>query len=582
MENSEFTYDIFISYAREDYAWVRDSLYTPLTQCLMPDGKRPKVFLDQSDMGVKPGENYLEALAKAIMNSHRVIIVYSRTFFSKSMTRWELTKALQADPTGKAGKINPILLEHEAKDQIPIIIDHIHYLDVQEQPDDWFPRLIHNIGLSVSRDIRLLEMTTQPSDTAINITLPPVSVALSDRGQAGFEEGIVELTADCEGLQGTLRQKTSGGTAVFPDISFRQPAGRVSLTAKAEGYQPATSAAFSVVETKKEEAAITGGGGRPQGVVVPAGDPPGESRVYFFESGKTFAVIDASAIRLYDRNGLALGRSAIHSRPKIVRSVGDRMVLAEWSGRLLFIRESGEIREVPPKPNEPTYAIPGNVVLAGGQMLVGMWNGDLLRLDPASGETALVFKHPAGILDFESDGHNVYIVDFQGGFTVYQGDRPDRQFPVEHSIAGMKCFRDHIVIIGEKKLYQFDVPNVIMTPWRSNLSNILHAMPLNDRIMALDDAGSGMFLDEQLLPRHKFHSTQGAVPFCAGSLGDDAYATFIYPDGTFALLKNSQIVYTHAGGTISFDPRMTALALGSPEGIRISDGSRLQALLGKA
>ena len=42
MENSEFTYDIFISYAREDYAWVRNSLYTPLTQCLLPEADGPR------------------------------------------------------------------------------------------------------------------------------------------------------------------------------------------------------------------------------------------------------------------------------------------------------------------------------------------------------------------------------------------------------------------------------------------------------------------------------------------------------------------------------------------------------------
>ena len=97
-------------------------------------------------MGVKLGENYLEALATAVLTSHRVILVYSKVYFSKGMTQWELTKALQADPTGRAGKVNPILLEHEAKDQIPIMINHIHYLDVKKQPDHWLSRLIHNLG----------------------------------------------------------------------------------------------------------------------------------------------------------------------------------------------------------------------------------------------------------------------------------------------------------------------------------------------------------------------------------------------------------------------------------------------------
>ena len=69
----EYTYDIFISYAREDYAWVSSELHTPLTQCVRADGRAPRVFLDQSDVGVGIGQDFTEALAKAISNSHRII-----------------------------------------------------------------------------------------------------------------------------------------------------------------------------------------------------------------------------------------------------------------------------------------------------------------------------------------------------------------------------------------------------------------------------------------------------------------------------------------------------------------------------
>ena len=93
-------------------------------------------------------------------------------------------------------------------------------------------------------------------------------------------------------------------------------------------------------------------------------------------------------------------------------------------------------------------------------------------------------------------------------------------------------------------------------------------MPSEDRILALDDGGSGLFVDEQLIPRMKFHSTRGAIPFCIGLMGDDTYVSFVYPDGTFALLQNGQIVYTHASGILSFDARLTSLAIGSPDGIR--------------
>ena len=125
------------------------------------------------------------------------------------------------------------------------------------------------------------------------------------------------------------------------------------------------------------------------------------------------------------------------------------MALGDWCGRFVLIRETGESMEVLLHPDDPSYAIPGDCLLTDRQMMVGMWNGDMLRIDCTTGEKNLSFNHPAGILDFQSDGRDVYLVDFQGHFCIYQEDRPVRQFPVETCILGMKRFKDHIVIVGQ-------------------------------------------------------------------------------------------------------------------------------------
>ncbi|MBN1894607.1 TIR domain-containing protein [bacterium] len=581
MEDKDFTYDIFISYAHEDYDWVRESLYTPLTQCVMSDGRRPKIFLDKSDMGLKVSQNFLPALAKAISTSHRVILVYSKNFFAKEMTIWEMTKALQADPIGISGKINPILIDHEAENQIPDEINHIHYLNVQKEPTLWLPRLIDNMGLKKSDEIRQLELKAALTDVIVSHTLAPISVALSDWGKSGTKDETVELSASADGLQGTLKQKTSGGTATFSDLSFRQTADQVVLSAKADGYKPAFSSPFSVAEQKTDSRKSPGGGLKAT-VTIPSGGSPERIRIHFFNDGKTFAMVEEKKIRLFDLSGRPLAEIPLPSKIELVRDGGSWMAFADWSGRLLLLRETGESKEIFLHPDDPSYAIPGNCSVSEDQVLVGMWNGDFIRIDPVSGESSLVFNHPAGIMDFLHAGCHVYLVDFQGRFILYQDGAPVRHFTIERSIAGMKLFRENIVIIGEKNLYQYSLADGQLTPWDPNLSNIVYAMPAENWVLALDDGGSGLFADEQLITRMKFHTTTGARPYCIGIRESDLYVSFIYPDQSCALLKNGQIVYTQPAGLLSFDPRIRSLALGSPEGVQIWDGSSLPSLFGKA
>mgnify|MGYP000919487370 FL=1 len=386
----EYTYDIFISYAREDYAWVSSELHTPLTQCVRADGRAPRVFLDQSDVGVGIGQDFTEALAKAISNSHRIILVYSSLYFSKDMTLWELTRALMLDPTGQQGRIIPILLEPQAIKQIPLKINHINYLNVQEST--WLLRLQAYLNLKTGGAPRDMAFGAPVPDVVVNNTLPPVTVLLSDRGKPGALDEIVEIEATEGGLQGTLRRKSHEGIAVFADLSFRIPTDNASLTAKVLGYRDAVSNTFAV---KKLRAAATHNKPGDEKVTIPATEL---SRVLIFGDGQGCAVVTPGATvgkaAVYGRDGFMLGKEVtVSAHPRLFKTAGQLAAVVDWKGDVLQLHSDGSSALVSLRPKDVTFAVPGHLAYDTSGLLVGMWNGDLYRVD-GKGHITCVLQHP--------------------------------------------------------------------------------------------------------------------------------------------------------------------------------------------
>ena len=242
-----FRWDVFLSYASEDRAWVEANLYRPLKCCHTADGRRAEIFFDTSEEGLQTGMSWMYALDEAIKTSRKAVPVYSSRYFQKDMTGWELTKFFQRDPGGMKGFINPVLIETAAEGKVPSAIDHIQY--VRLTVPDWFERLTKVLGLSLTlpQDRFQLRLDGPPvPDEVVNHTLPPVRVALiGQRGLVTTPE-VVTLAAEGGKLQGTLEVQAEAGVATFVDLSIAEATARTRLVARAPGCEPVYGNPFAV------------------------------------------------------------------------------------------------------------------------------------------------------------------------------------------------------------------------------------------------------------------------------------------------------------------------------------------------
>lgn len=560
--------DVFISYASEDLEWVSENIYKPLLGCTFADGREPRIFFDQSDLGVEVGENIKDALNEAIRSSPKVIAVLSRSYFNKDWTVLELQEAIQDDLLVRKKKVIPL-----RKDLDPITdggiaqkLRGVSVMNVTPSVDrsSWLPKLLRALSLQQGQRHRGLSFEGPIGDVLVNNTLPPVMVRVrGDRDPQIREELVVELTTSVEGLQGTLQRTVVDGVATFSDVSFRAPASAVVISAKAIGCVPACSTQFGVRAISVDPPPVLPP--TQSAASIPC-DHPEITQVFFFDSGKALAVVDPVAIRVYGMGGEKLAEMKGRSRVRVARTSGAFLSLVDWEGNLTLLRDDGSRQEVSLAPQGLPYATPGDCAIVDGVTIVGMWNGEVHRVD-ATGTRTLLFNHDGGIQCLAARGGQVFLCDFTGSFAVYEGGRQVYATPAERSVIGMALFPMAVVVIGEQKPYQFSFGDGRLIGWPSrHLSRCVDILPAASRILAVDDKGRGVFWDEQLTPLAQFHVTAGARPSCYGTVDGNSYVSFAYPDRTYALLKNEQIVYTNGSGLLSFDSKVTTIAVVTPRG----------------
>jgi hypothetical protein len=137
MASGSPAYDVFVSYAREDAAWVRANLFEPLARCRTADGAAPRVWMD--DAPSTPGQNFMDAVEDVIRHARTVIAVYSAAYFRSSMCQWELTKAFELAPSGTRRRLLPVLIDSSAAGSVPLMASHIQHL--QATGADWLSQL---------------------------------------------------------------------------------------------------------------------------------------------------------------------------------------------------------------------------------------------------------------------------------------------------------------------------------------------------------------------------------------------------------------------------------------------------------
>jgi hypothetical protein len=86
-----YDYDVFISYAREDGAWVYENVYVPLRDAVLPGGKKLAVFFDTAS--IRGGSGWQSKIAFSIDASRFIVPVYTETYFAKAYCRFEIMRA---------------------------------------------------------------------------------------------------------------------------------------------------------------------------------------------------------------------------------------------------------------------------------------------------------------------------------------------------------------------------------------------------------------------------------------------------------------------------------------------------------
>lgn len=87
----KYDYDVFISYAHEDGAWVYEHVYVPFRDATLPTGKKLAVFFDTSS--IRSGTGWQTMLSLAIDGSRFIVPVYTETYFKQPYCRFEILRA---------------------------------------------------------------------------------------------------------------------------------------------------------------------------------------------------------------------------------------------------------------------------------------------------------------------------------------------------------------------------------------------------------------------------------------------------------------------------------------------------------
>jgi hypothetical protein len=127
-----YDYDVFISYAHDEGAWVSKHVEAPFRAARLADGSKLKVFIDKED--IRYGTAWQDEIAFALDASRYVVPVYSELYFQRSYCNFEIRRAHRKwINAGAASRcVLPIMRGHPV---IPSAVDDIQAMSVDDVPD---------------------------------------------------------------------------------------------------------------------------------------------------------------------------------------------------------------------------------------------------------------------------------------------------------------------------------------------------------------------------------------------------------------------------------------------------------------
>ena len=555
-------YDVFLSYAREDSAWVRAHVYEPLQRCTTADGRRPDIFMDVTKQGIRPGQNWTEALVAAIRGSRKIVPVYTAIYFSKEMCVWELTKAFQLDPTGSHGRLIPLLVEPKAAAEVPTKVDHINHIDVSLP--DWFERLTGAVDFSPPRQPTALRFLDAVPDAYLDHTLPPVRVAVDAPGGVPADEDVT-LTAEGASVQGTRTQRSTSGVAAFVDLSITTPASSTRLVASADGCVTAVSSSFCVRQPPAAAAAPAD-----HATVAVTGD------VALVGDDGGLIVLQPGRVVVVGADGRQRAPVDVPPRVRILRRGRGRIVLTDWSGNVLLVSLDGSHTRWSCAGQSGRAAVVGDVWIDatedGTPVFAGLWGGEVYRLT-AGEPPALVLRHAAGVQALAVLDGRILACGLDGSLGVYEGDRLLATHFLERTVRLLKTYPGAAVAVGERKLHHVSPsrPTVLTQPLP--MAGARAAFGDTDCPIVVDPHGKGIRFDRELFVTSTFHAAAGAVPVSADRLG--RAAVLRSRDGSLGLMIDGRVSFTQSHGTLALSSAGDRVAAGDGHAVRVVSISSL-------
>ena len=162
----EFEHDLFLCHNKADKDWVR-KLATSIENETFDD-RQLKVFFDEWD--IKPGDNIVLELDKALSKSRFVAVVLSPEMLQADWPTMEWTIAVSTDPSGRKGKIIPIWLGN-CDIPGPLHIRNVLYFRNELDYKKSYPKLISLLkNKSLSRG-KILDTSNSENQNKINFPI---------------------------------------------------------------------------------------------------------------------------------------------------------------------------------------------------------------------------------------------------------------------------------------------------------------------------------------------------------------------------------------------------------------------------
>jgi TIR domain/CHASE2 domain len=128
----KYDYDVFISYAHDELAWVLEHVYDSFRSARLPGDKKLSIFFDTSTIRV--GTAWQDKISLAIDASKFIVPVYSDTYFQRPYCRFEIRRAHRKwiNEGEQSRCVLPIMRGH------PVIlktVDDIQAVSFDDEPD---------------------------------------------------------------------------------------------------------------------------------------------------------------------------------------------------------------------------------------------------------------------------------------------------------------------------------------------------------------------------------------------------------------------------------------------------------------